>query len=232
MEEPVIQERVSILEETLNRFILHTDKNLYRMEQGISRLQQEMKEFKDEMKDFKDDTKSYQDTVQGFVDGVKSYKDFVTEQIRSMNKQWGDLANKMGTIIEDIIAPGVRPVCAKYFKEEVYDIFTRIRRKRKDPFKQGEIDIVALSDNYAFVVEVKSYPSRYDVDKCLKNLETFKDLFPEWAAPERKPIPILGGIYFDNNDLQSYAKQKGVLLLTYREWEFLDFINFSEEMLK
>jgi hypothetical protein len=114
----------------------------------------------------------------------------------------------------------------------VYDIFTRIRRKRKNPFKQGEIDIVALSENYAYVVEVKSSPNRDDVDKCLKNIETFKDLFPEWATPERKPVPILGGIYFDNNDLQSYAGQQGVLLLTYREWEFLDSINFSDEMLK
>ncbi len=112
----------------------------------------------------------------------------------------------MGTIIEDIIARGVRPACSKYFKEEVHDIFTRIRPKRKDPFKQGEIDIAALSDNYAFIVEVKFSPSRDDVDKCLNNIETFKELFPERATPERKPIPIPGDICFDNNKLQSYPK--------------------------
>ncbi len=211
MEEPVIEERVGILEETLNRFILHTDKSLYRMEQGISRLQQEMKDFKDEIKDYKAET---------------------TRQIRSMNKQWGDLANKMGTIIEDIIAPGVRPVCTQYFKEEVYDIFTRVRRKVKATGQQGEIDIVSLSDNYAFIVEVKSSPTIQDVKQCLKNLQTFSTLFPEWATPERKQIPILGGIYFDNKKLVAEANKHGVLLLTYREWEFLDFINFREDILK
>ncbi len=225
MEEPILEERVNTLEQVLNRFIIQSDKAIAQLAINISKLQYELKDFKDEMKDFKDEMKD-------FKDEMKDFKIEVSRQIKSMNKQWGDLANKMGTIIEDIIAPGVRPVCSQYFGEEVYDIFTRVRRKIKKTGQHGEIDIICLSDNYAFIVEVKSSPNKEDLLQAIKNLEIFRNLFPEWATPQRKLIPILGGIYFDNPTLLSEANAMGVLLLTYREWEFLDFINFNESMLK
>jgi len=41
------------------------------------------------------------------------------EDRKEMNKQWGNLANKMGTIVEDIIRPGIRPTLKRYFNTEL-----------------------------------------------------------------------------------------------------------------
>lgn len=62
---------------------------------NLSQLSMEMKEFKDEMKDFKDEMIIFKNESQ-------------TDR-KNMNKQWGDLANKLGTIVEDIVAPQLAP---------------------------------------------------------------------------------------------------------------------------
>ena len=56
----------------------------------------EMKDFKDEMKDFKEEMKD-------FKDEMKDFKEEMRNEIKSMNKRWGELANKMGTVAEDIV---------------------------------------------------------------------------------------------------------------------------------
>ncbi|MBC7320485.1 hypothetical protein H5T89_07545, partial [bacterium] len=53
----------------------------------LAQLSREMLEFKDEMRVFKDE----------------------------MNKRWGELANKMGTLVEDIFFPSFEIVLKKYF---------------------------------------------------------------------------------------------------------------------
>ena len=59
-----------------------------------------MREFKDEMREFKDEMRE-------FKDEMPEYKEWSRNQIKTMNRQWGDLANKMGTLAEDLVAPSV-----------------------------------------------------------------------------------------------------------------------------
>ena len=48
----------------------------------------------------------------------------ITKQFKKeLNKKWGELANKMGTIVEDIVAPGLKGVGARYFGIEEFDFF-------------------------------------------------------------------------------------------------------------
>ena len=37
--------------------------------------------------------------------------------IRGMNQRWGEIANKMGTIVEDIVAPNIPRILREYFPE-------------------------------------------------------------------------------------------------------------------
>ena len=75
-----VAEKLSFLEEILQRAAY------YQLQTNISieRLSREMREFKNEMGE---------------------YKDWPKRQIITMNRQWGDLANKLGTFVEDIVAP-------------------------------------------------------------------------------------------------------------------------------
>jgi hypothetical protein len=170
-----VHERVSRLETLLGEFIVHTD-------MALTRLENEMQDFKDEMKEFKDR-----------VD--KSISESERDR-KEMNKQWGALANKMGTLVEDIISPASRPVIKKYFDCGSLDKSTRISRQR--------------NENYFEVLDKAS---------------EFKNFFSEYS--DRKVIPIFASLTFDNN-VTNYATKKGLYLMAYREWEYMDIINFDD----
>jgi len=66
-------------------------------EERMARFAQEMREFKDEMREFKND--------------MSEFKDEMRAARRALDKKWGDLANKMGTIIEALSRTEIYP-CA------------------------------------------------------------------------------------------------------------------------
>ncbi len=38
---------------------------------------------------------------------LREFKDEMRQQIRDMNIKWGEMANKLGTIVEDLVAPSI-----------------------------------------------------------------------------------------------------------------------------
>jgi hypothetical protein len=191
----LIEERVATLETLLGEFIVHTDV-------ALTRLEREMEDFKDEMSEFK----------------KESEKDR-----KNMNKQWGELANKMGTMDEDIVSPAVRPVLNNYFKCEPLTKGIRIRRRKGD--REIEIDVLAVSEDKVFMIEVRSTPRYNYVDDILEKAERFKEFFPEYN--DKELIPIFAGLVF-NDDVINYANKKRLYIMAYREWEYMDIINFNE----
>ncbi len=183
----------------------------------------EMKDFKDEMKDFKDEMKGFKDEMKEFKDEMKEFKDETRLTFKNANKQWGELANKMGTVVEDIIAPGVRPVIKKYFDEDIIDF--SVNRRKKAFGSQGEFDVVAVSDTSVYLVETKTTAREVYLDDFEKNILKFKKLFPEYKT--LKLIPIFAGLRFEKEYIQK-ATKKGFFILAYREWEYLDILNFED----
>jgi hypothetical protein len=195
---PEIEERVDTLENLLGQFIVHT--NLM-----VSRLERDTREFKDEMREFKNEVRQEQQT---------------------MKKQWGDLANKMGTLVEDIIAPAVRPAVKKFFHCDLEHFAVHVKRKRKDLHLEGEFDVIAVSDaNQVFLIEAKSTPRKEYIVDFLDNIEKFKQLFPEYAG--KSLIPIFASLRFEA-DVISLATQHKVYVMAYREWDYLEIVNFED----
>ena len=89
--EAIVEEKFEYLESVLGQFIVTTSTSLTRLEKNISALSVEMRDFKNEMRGFKNE--------------MQSFKDQSIADRKSMNKKWGDLANKMGTVVEDIVIP-------------------------------------------------------------------------------------------------------------------------------
>lgn len=154
---------------------------------------------------------------------MKAFKDEVSADRKRMNKQWGELANKMGTLIEDIFFPGMNPLIKQYFNNEPY--FTAIRLKKKCDDLRDEFDIIAVCSSRVFLFEIKSSPdtekARYFKEKKLAN---FRRLFPEYADLEL--IPFLGALTLDEG-LVSYLTKLGIYAVAFREWEYLDILNFE-----
>ncbi len=142
------------------------------------------------------------------------------EDRKEWNKKWGELANKMGTFAEDIIAPGTESAVKKKFNTEVMDILVR-RKKKKGNLKE-EFDVVAeTADGKVFMIEVKSDPTSQDIDKVKKKLVRFKKLFPEYAGKEI--IPVYASLYIDDSIVR-YATKQGVYVMGMKG-EFIEFLN-------
>ncbi len=212
---PDIEERVNSLEAIFGRFMIHTDTMMNRMERDTRLLKQEMREFKNEMRT----------EMKEFKDEMGVFKDKMEQDHKAMNKQWGDLANKMGTLVEDIISPAIRPVVTKYFDCEITYFSLNVRKKDKRLNLQGEFDVIAVSDEYVFLVEAKSTPKKQYLYEFIENIETFKKLFPEYG--DKRLIPVFASLRFDENMIQLATEEK-IYLLAYREWEYMDFLNFDK----
>ncbi|MGQ9608427.1 MAG: hypothetical protein ACUVWN_03940 [bacterium] len=183
----------------------------------------EMLAFKDEMKDFKDEMLAFKDEMKDFKDEMKDFKDETRKDRIEMNKQWGALANKMGTIDEDLIAPAARPVLAKYFKCEPID--RTIRFTRRIGSESFEVDVLVACEDKVFMIEVKSAPKVEYVEQILQKAEKFKVFFPEYK--DKETIPIYASIIFPDEVL-NHATRSKLYVMAYREWEYMDILNFDE----
>ena len=185
----------------------------------------EMRGFKDEMLGFKDEVLGFKDEMRGFKDEVRGFKDEVREDRREMNKQWGELANKMGTLVEDIVAPAVRPAIQKHFQEEVLDIMVNRKKYLKLKGLRGEFDVIAVTSTFVFIVDSKMSPNK---EKLLefknKVIPRFRQLFPEYKKLQM--VPIFAALRFDQ-ELVDFGTKEKIYMLAYREWDYMDILNFE-----
>ncbi|SLM29212.1 conserved hypothetical protein [Desulfamplus magnetovallimortis] len=195
----------------------------------------EMKDFKDEMKDFKDEMKDFKDGVETFKDemtlfksGMETFKDDMTvfkegmetfkveikgfetrseKDRQAMNKKWGELANKMGTIVEDIVAPSIPDIARQYFGIDELDSFSvRAMRKSMDRSQRREFDVLAEGGHCFFVIETKATPRTEYLQDFVKLVPSLNTWFPE--LQEKKLIPIFASLYIPENSIAFLTKNR------------------------
>ena len=185
---PVTEKRVSRLERALENFITSVRDSQMRTEA-------ELREFKDEMRDFKDE--------------MKDYKEENKQQIREMNIKWGEMARKLGTITEDLVAPSIPRIIKEEYGLEVTDLMVR-RKKRLMDGRSKEYDAIAVAGEYVFVDETQSTLDSEDVKDFIEDIQGFRDFFPEYE--KNKVVGILAGLYIDEGVIK-YAEKAGFLVL-------------------
>ena len=247
-----LEQRVDTLESVLGQFIVHTDTSLNRLSRSLEEFKEEMRSFKDEMKgfkdemlefkeemrsfkdemkDFKNEMLEFKDRVSVFMSGVEAFKDEMKnfkDEMRlfktDTNKKWGELANKMGTMVEDLIDPAFVPLIKRCFKEDVIDKAIRIRRRRSG--EEGEFDLVAATETKVFVVEVKSTVTVKSIEQfVVETLPRFRKFFPEY---ESKPLyPVLAALRIEPSVVEICTRNR-VYAMAYREWDYMDILNLME----
>ncbi len=173
---PLVEQRLDKLEQALAE-LAHAQ---MRTEMSIQALATDSKEFKQEMRGFKDEMRVFKDEMREFK--VETQLDR-----KRMNKAWGDLANKMGTVAEDIVAPNIPRLARDEFgvtgDTDLVAGPTRVSRSGEP--RRRQYDVVCAGDRKVFVVEVKSTPDREKVLECVAKLNEFEDFFPEYAGWEK-----------------------------------------------
>jgi len=226
---------------TLEEYMKDLSFQALRTEREIARLSQEMRDFKDEIRDFKDEMRVFKDEMGAFKDEMRAFKDemgafkdemrvfkdemgifkdemgtFKTQaelDRREMNRKWGELANKMGTLVEDIVAPNLPRVAQELFGCGEPQ-WAAIRIRRREGPETMEIDALVVCEGTVLVNETKSSLYSRDVDDLLSKIERFGEFFPEFAR--RRIVGIVASLYVDESVVR-YATSRNVLAMGMRE---------------
>jgi len=179
--------------EQTDRQIERTGRQIERTQRNLDQLSYEMGEFKNEMSDFKDETRASR------VD---------------MNKKWGELSNRLGTMAEDLIAPSVPSVLRQMVAcpdDPVESVAVRVKRLHPaDRGRSQEFDVVAACGEYVLINETKSRLDPQVVQRFAQRMPQARDFFPEYAG--KKFIGAIASLYVDES-LMRYGERHGLIVL-------------------
>ena len=155
----------------LARFMARTDEAMARNDNAIARLEGIVERREQE--------------------GAREREEGARER-REMNKRWGELANKMGTVVEDIVAPSVRRLAREVFDcGEMQRFLTRASIFRSDDrSRRREFDALYVGTRAVLLNQTKSSPRAEDARAFVEFLQSgeFALYFPELGE-----LPIVPG---------------------------------------
>ena len=133
---------------------------------------------------------------------------------REMNKRWGELANKMGTVVEDIVAPSVRRLAREVFGCGELQYFSeRVSLKRSDDSsREREFDALYVGTRAVLLNETKSSPRAEDARRFAEFLSSgeFALYFPRYR--ELPIVPVFSSLSIPAH-LVTYLTRHGIYAL-------------------
>jgi len=138
------------------------------------------------------------------------------EDRKLWNKKWGELSDKLGTLVEDIVAPNIPRIGNELLglKEPDDLMVRRSIRNKKDPSKRREFDVIAVYGDNVLINETKSTVRQDYIDKFVEVLPQIPDYFPEYAG--KTIIPIFSSLNI-SPDLVNYLSKRGIYAMALGE---------------
>ena len=159
----VLEEKTDRLETVFAAFMARTDESMARSDESIGRLERIIERREQE--------------------GARERKE--------MNKRWGELANKMGTLVEDIVAPSIRRLAREVFDcGEEQHFATRVSLKRSDdPSRVREFDALYVGADAVLLNDTKSTPRTEYVREFVEFVDSgeFALYFPQYGHLPIRP---------------------------------------------
>ena len=158
----------------------------------------------------------------------KEMKEQAERDRREMNERWGDLANKMGTLVEDIVAPSIRRLAREVFDcGDLQNFATRTVRARSDaPSREREFEALYVGTQAVLLNETKAvvypeYPRAF-----VKFLESgqFARYFPEYR--ELPIVPVFSSLSIPV-DVVTYLTRRGIYAVAMGD-EAMQVLNLDE----
>jgi hypothetical protein len=213
-----VAERVDHLDEVLSAFITSVGIEFNKLYNSQMRTEAELRAFREDTQAdtaaFKEEMRAYRETTQAdtaaFKEEMRAFKEEGRQQNREMNRRWGELANKLGTLVEDLVAPSLPRIVREVLGQEVIDL--SVRRKRRLPDgRTREYDALAITPETVCLASVKSTLRSADIDHLPNDeLPAFRTFFPEYQA-----LPLVGlvaSLAVDDGVLR-HAERQGLIVL-------------------
>jgi hypothetical protein len=218
-----VEQRVETIELALGRFIMENGRALTRLENLIEESNKmadtdreraetdRQRAEADRQRAEADRQRAVIDRQRAVIDREQAQADRQQSALerKEWNKKWGELANKLGTIVEDIVAPNLPRIAREHFGCRELDDFMLRRqvRNKVHPGKRREFDIIAICGDQFIINETKSKASVEYIDAFVKALPQLGEYFPEHRG--KKLIPVFSSLYM-TDDLVNYLSKQGV----------------------
>jgi DNA repair exonuclease SbcCD ATPase subunit len=142
-----------------------------------------------------------------------------------LNKKWGDLANKLGTVVEDIVAPNIPTIAKKYFKvEQIQRLMVNLYIESESLKKGKEFDLILVAKGLVILNETKTTVRQNYLEDFIQSLPEFFEFFPELKG--RKLIPIFSSMSFTPPQLAYLTKHK--IYAMSMSGDTMELLNFDE----
>ena len=178
-------------------------------ESGLRDLGSEMRGFKDGVLDFKDEMRGFKNEMLDFKDEMQSFKNEMLIYRRQANQEWGRLANRLGSLVEDLIQPAL-PVLVEEWEGRRPEHFGINLRRRLAGGREREYDAMAAVGNHLYVASIKSVLHSRDVDRFVAGLGALRLFFPEYE--QYRLIGVLAAPAVEMNVVKR-AEKRGLYCL-------------------
>jgi hypothetical protein len=205
----VTEERVDKLESIFGHFMAQTGAAMLRLDRIAERMEKTMAEMK-------------RDAEQDRAEWSKRFED----DRKDWNKRWGELAHKLGTIVEDIVAPNMSRVARDYFGcAEIQDFMVRRWvRSKTDRSKRREFDVIVVADDKVIINDTKATPRLEYVDEFIRVLGELDDYLPEYTG--KTIIPVFSSLYL-GEDVIAYLTKRNIYAMALGD-ETMQVVNFQQ----
>lgn len=133
-------------------------------------------------------------------------------EMAELRRQQGELSNKFGTLVEDIVFPGIPEVFRRIFGQEKRpECALRVTRRHvRDPGRMQEFDAIAEGDGIFLINETKSRVRAEDVSAFALLLSETVSFFPH--AEGKRIVGALASFHIDPSVVRA-GEREGLLML-------------------
>ena len=196
-----IEERTTTLEGRTDRLEVLFERFMEQTEASLRSIEQTIKEMKAE---------GARDRAQAAIERASDREQAATER-KEMNRRWGELANKMGTVVQDIVAPSLRRMAREELGcgEERSFGAPMFRTRSDDPHYRREFDALYVGTQAVLLNETKSTALSEYAGAFVRFLKSdqFALHFPEYR--ELPLVPVFSSLSLPE-DLITYLTRNGI----------------------
>jgi len=199
------------------------------LDQFVTQTNEMMAEMRAEARESRRDigqVRAYADRIQDNTDRMEAVVDEIRREGKEMNRKWAELAQRLGTIVEDIVAPNIPGIAREQFGcQTILDFM--LRRTKVHPLEPGrsrEFDVICVGENIVIWNETKATMRPEYVTDFVEALPEFREYFPEYER--LRLIPIFASLNLAPDIVRALTRRR-IYAMTMGE-RTMELVNFAE----
>ena len=209
-----LSQRVGGVEYAVDRLIerleILAEDSAERFEAFERRMDERSKESARQIVEFREEMAEFRERMDESDRRFAAFEKRMDEANKQHRREQGQLSNKMGTLVEDLVAPSIPRVLREVVNcEEDVSTFA-VRLVKQIDGRTQEYDVVAVCGEYMLINETKGRLRPEDIPKFQEVLYEARTFLPEYA--DKKIVGTMASLYLNPN-LVVQGERAGLIML-------------------